>query len=154
LEFVPSEGGECPPCLPPGSASSVLAPPRPTVVGGRIRRTTHREVAQWCLTRLPASFKRHRVAIGMKAFASPTRFGCLRAADAARWMDGTPSGGTRGPRLLSLSLFDSVMSWYGLQLYCTSKCTRPVSVQTPLIKSKPQKLHHKKLYLPMQSVLL
>ena len=31
---------------------------------------------------------------------------------------------------------------------------RAVPIQTPLIESKPQRLHHKKLYFPMQSVLL
>ena len=32
--------------------------------------------------------------------------------------------------------------------------SRAVPMQTPLIESKSQRLHHKKLYFPMQSVLL
>jgi hypothetical protein len=35
-----------------------------------------------------------------------------------------------------------------------SVLVRAVPMQTPLIESKPQRLHHKKLYFPTQSVLL
>ena len=79
---------------------SVPAPPRPTVAGGRIRRP-RREAALRCLRRLPASFKRHGIAIGVQAFATPTRFGCLRAADAARRMGPRPAApGTPAPLTL------------------------------------------------------
>jgi len=47
---------------------------------------------------------------------------------------------------------DEPMQTYALKKKI--KRIRAVPMQTPLIESKPQRLHHKKLYFPMQSVLL
>jgi len=107
---VPTPRWRRPPRLPPRIPASP-APPRPTVVGGRIRRP-RRDAARRCLTRLPASFKRHGVAIGVQPDSVASAPPMPRAGgwDSVRRRQGTPA---------PVSLWHG-MSWYGLQLYCTA----------------------------------
>ena len=120
MEFLPLDGGDLR-ALPPRIPASP-APPRPTVVGGRIRRPRC-DAARQCLTRLPASFKRHGVAIGVQPDSAASATPMPRAGgwDSVRRRQGTPAP-------VSLTRDELVRPPTLLH----SKCTRHTPVDLPV----------------------